>query len=69
MCAPARPNKLVCIANSRKVVDPRGPSRLNKGNMTGIGGPFRMIPAYTAYTAHTGAVFLYTCSNNYGRTF
>ena len=66
MCAPARPNKLVCIANSWKVVDPRGPSRLNEGNMIGNGAPFRMIPAYTAYTAHTGAVFLYTCSYDYG---
>ena len=42
---------------------------LNKWNMTGTGGgPFRMISAYTAYTAHTVAMFLYTCSYDYGRT-
>ena len=65
MCAPARPNKLVCIANSRKVVDPRGPSRLNEESRTGTWGPFRMIPAYTAYTGHTVSMF-YTCSSYYG---
>ena len=65
MCAPARPNKLVCFVNSRKVVDPRGPSRLNEGNMMGNGAPFRMIPAYTAYTGHTVSMF-YTCSSYYG---